>query len=141
MWKQTLVSIWLLFLFLLLTSLTAQGLLLQRMQPWTTTCSQVAPGNGIFDGDIHSTFFNFGGAILTSGGGSSSGGASLWWSSFFTQLRLRPVVEVLSLTTAAVLTLSAVVERCVWHRPVHTAMQLSKQVSYLLCTGPGFDPH
>ena len=59
---------------------------------------------------------------------------------FFLQLRLRPVVEVLSLTTAAVLTLSAVVERCVWHRPVHTAMQLSKQVSYLLCTGPGFDP-
>ena len=46
-----------------------------------------------------------------------------------------------SLTTAAVLTLSAVVERCVWHRPVHTAMQLSKQVSYLLCIGPGFDPH
>ena len=28
-----------------------------------------------------------------------------------------------------------------WHRPVHTAMQLSKQVSYLLCIGPGFDPH
>ena len=65
-----------------------------------------------------------------------AGGASLWWSSFFTQLRLRPVVEVLSLTTAAVLTLSAVVERWVWHRPVHTAMQLSKQVSYLLCTRP-----
>ena len=51
-----------LFLFLLLTSLTVQGLLLQRMQPWPTTCSQVAPGNGIFDGDIHSTFFQ------------------LWWS-------------------------------------------------------------
>ena len=33
-----------LFLFLLLTSLTAQGLSLQEMQPWSTTCSQVAPG-------------------------------------------------------------------------------------------------
>ena len=46
-----------------------------------------------------------------------------------------------SLTTVAVLTLSAVVERCVWHRPVHTATQLNRLSSTdLLATGPGFDP-
>ena len=37
--------------------------------------------------------------------------------------------------------LSAVVERCLWHRLVHTATQLSKQGPDLLATGPGFDPH
>lgn len=125
-----------LFLILLLTSLTAQGLLLQRMQPWSSTCSQVAPGNGIFDGDIHSTFFNFGGAMLTSGGGSSSGGGSLWWSSFFTQLRLRPVVEVFLLLLLLCSPCPLWWSDGYWHRPVHTAMQLSEQVSYLLCTRP-----
>jgi len=129
-----------LFLILLLTSLTAQGLLLQRMQPWSSTCSQVAPGNGIFDGDIHSTFFNFGGAMLTSGGGSSSGGGSLWWSSFFTQLRLRPVVEVFLLLLLLCSPCPLWWSVGYWHRPVHTATQLNRLSTDLLATSPGFDP-
>jgi len=89
-----------------LASLTAQGLSLQGMQPWTTTCSQV-----FFD--VISNFAIF----------------QLWWRSAFNGLQL--MVELsfwwsysshsfglhsgggFSLTTAAVLTLSAVVERWV----------------------------
>jgi len=89
-----------------LASLTAQGLSLQGMQPWTTTCSQV-----FFD--VISNFAIF----------------QLWWRSAFNGLQL--MVELsfwwsysshsfglhsgggFSLTTVAVLTLSAVVERWV----------------------------
>ena len=87
-------------------SLTAHGLSMQEMQPWTTTCSQV-----FFD--VISNFAIF----------------QLWWRSTFDGLQL--LVELsfwwsysshsfgftqwwrFSLTTAAVLTLSAVVERWV----------------------------
>mgnify|MGYP007055447566 CR=1 FL=1 len=84
-------------------------------------------------------FFNFGGDLPLMD-------FNLWWSFPSGGVILHTASALhsgggFSLTTAAVLTLSAVVERCLWHRPVHTAMQLSKQVSYLLCTGPGFDPH
>ena len=134
LWKQTLVSYWLLFLFLLLASLTAQGLSLQEMQPWSTTCSQV-----FFDVIQQLTLFQlwwrstFDGVQLLVE-------LSFWWSSSSHSFGFAQWWRFLFSYYCCCAHLSAVVERCLWHRLVHTATQLSKQGPDLLATGPGFDP-
>ena len=60
-----LILIFLIFLLALIyfyswQSLTAQGLSLQEMQPWSTTCSQVAPLDSLMVIQQLATFFNFG---------------------------------------------------------------------------------
>ena len=108
------------------------------MQPWsTTTCSQ----DGFFDVYQQLTLFQlwwrstFDGVQLLVE-------LSYWWSSsshsfgFAQWWRFR-----FSYYYCCCAHLSAMVERCLWHRLVHTATQLSKQVPDLLATGPGFDPH
>mmetsp|Transcript_19837 Transcript_19837/g.44134 ORF Transcript_19837/g.44134 Transcript_19837/m.44134 type:complete len:149 (+) Transcript_19837:45-491(+) len=74
-------------------------------------------------------------------------GFNIWWSFVYGGVSSSHTAQLLpsggdffSPTTAAVLTCPLWWSDGYWHRPVHTAMQLSKQVSYLLCIGPGFDP-
>ena len=98
LWKQTLVSYWLLFIFTP-GSLTAQGLSLQEMQLWTTTCSQV-----FFDVINNLLFFNFGGDLLLVGFQHLVeiyfGGVLLlvelwlWWSSSSHSFSFCPVVGI-----------------------------------------------
>ena len=116
------------YLFFLAASLTAQGLSLQEMQPWTTTCSQV-----FFDVISNLLFFNFGGAFLLVE-------LSFWWSSSSHSFGLAQWWRFRFSYYCCCAHLSAVVERCVWHCLVHTARQRSKQGPDLLATGPGFDP-
>ena len=134
MFMETNLSFILALIYFSWHSLTAQGLSLQEMQPWTTTCSQV--------------FFDVIGNLLF---------FQLWWRSTFDGLQL--LVELSFWWSSSSHSfgfaqwwrfrfsyycccahLSAVVERCLWHRLVHTATQLSKQGPDLLATGPGFDP-
>ena len=74
------------YLFLLLASLTAQELSLQEMQPWSTTCSQVAPLDSLMVIQQLTVFQLW--------WRSTFGGAFLLVEFFFTQLRLCPVVEI-----------------------------------------------
>ena len=101
--------------------------------------------HGFFDGYIQQLikyllYFNFGGDLPLME-------LNFWWSFtsggvlLHTASALPSGGDFFSLTTAAVLTCPLWWSVVYWHRPVHTAMQLSKQVSYLLCIGPGFDPH
>ena len=81
-----------------LASWTAQGLSLQEMQPWTTTCSQV-----FFDVINNLLFFNFGGDLPLMD-------FNLWWSFpsggviLHTASALPSGGDFISLNTAAVLT-------------------------------------
>ena len=68
MFVETNLSFILALIYFSWHSLTAQGLSLQEMQPWTTTCSQV-----FFDVINNLLFFNFGGAFLLVE-------LSVWWS-------------------------------------------------------------
>jgi len=108
-----------------LASLTAQGLSLQGMQPWTTTCSQV-----FFD--VISNFAIF----------------QLWWRSAFNGLQL--MVELsfwwsysshsFGLHSGGLLLLCSPCPLWwsvgYWHRPVHTATQLNRLSTDLLATSP-----
>jgi len=112
-----------------LASLTAQGLSLQGMQPWTTTCSQV-----FFD--VISNFAVF----------------QLWWRSAFNGLQL--MVELSFWWSysshsfglhsgGGFLLLLLLCSPCplwwsdgYWHRPVHTATQLNRLSTDLLATSP-----
>jgi len=110
-----------------LASLTAQGLSLQGMQPWTTTCSQV-----FFDVISNFLFFNFGGDLPLMD-------FNLWWSF--------PSDGVILHTASALhsgggfLLLLLLCSPCplwwsdgYWHRPVHTATQLNRLSTDLLAT-------
>ena len=90
------------------------------MQPWSTTCSQ----DGFFDGNQQLSLFQlwwrstFDGVQLLVE-------LSFWWSSSSHSFGFAQWWRFLFSYYCCCAHLSAVVERCLWHRLVHTATQLS----------------
>ena len=65
---------------------------------------------------------------------------SFWWSSSSHSFGFAQWWRFLFSYYCCCAHLSAVVERCLWHRLVHTATQLNRLSTDLLATGTGFDP-
>ena len=130
------------FIFIFTPSLidsSIKDFLLQEMQPWSTTCSQVAPLDSLMV-ISNLLFFNFGGDLLVME-------FNFWWSFpsggvlLHTALALPSGRDFVSLTTAAVLTCPlwwSVVCGIVWFTQLDSCSV--GKVPYLLAAGPGFDP-